>query len=174
LCKSSFALIDTGQPVSPDGRTSQRSAGLNPLLQNFWMIIHPPILFVGYAAITFPFVLALASLLKKEYDAWTQAALSWTVFAALTLGAGIIIGGFWAYETLGWGGYWGWDPVENSSLIPWLTTLALLHSLIIQKRSGALRRTNYLLAILSICWSMPLFLPAVLADFRFIPSAPGY
>jgi cytochrome c-type biogenesis protein CcmF len=143
-------------------------AGLNPLLQNFWMIIHPPILFVGYAAITFPFALALASLLKKEYDSWIPSAMSWTVFSALTLGAGIIIGGFWAYETLGWGGYWGWDPVENSSLIPWLTILALLHSLIIQKRSGALRRTNYLLAILSyllVVYATFLTRSGVLADF---------
>jgi cytochrome c-type biogenesis protein CcmF len=156
---SPFRLMD-GHPA--DG------AGLNPLLQNFWMIIHPPILFTGYAAVTFPFVLALASLLKKEYDSWIQTAMPWIIFSALSLGAGIIIGGFWAYETLGWGGYWGWDPVENSSLIPWLAILALLHGMIIQKRSGALRRINYLLAILAyllVVYATFLTRSGVLADF---------
>ena len=160
LVQASPFRLHEGQPA--DG------AGLNPLLQNFWMVIHPPILFVGYAAITFPFALALSSLLKKEYDSWIAAAMPWTVFSSLTLGAGIIIGGFWAYETLGWGGYWGWDPVENSSLIPWLTILALLHGMIVQKRNGSLRRVNYLFAILSfllVVYATFLTRSGVLADF---------
>jgi cytochrome c-type biogenesis protein CcmF len=143
-------------------------SGLNPLLQNFWMVIHPPILFVGYAALTFPFVLALSALFNRQFDEWIKQALPWTIFSSLTLGAGIIIGAFWAYETLGWGGYWGWDPVENSSLIPWLTTLALLHGLIVQNRNGALRKSNFILAMLSfnlVIYATFLTRSGVLADF---------
>ena len=149
-------------PAPPDG------AGLNPLLQNFWMIIHPPILFVGYAAISFPLVLSLAALVQEKYDGWMNRALPWTIISSITLGAGIIIGAFWAYETLGWGGYWGWDPVENSSLIPWLMILALMHGLIIQKRNSALAKTNFLFAILSfvlVLYATFLTRSGVLADF---------
>jgi len=148
--------------VPPEG------AGLNPLLQNFWMIIHPPILFVGYAAIAFPLVLGLASLVQKDYTAWIDKALPWTILSSLTLGAGIIIGAFWAYETLGWGGYWGWDPVENSSLIPWLTILALMHGFLVQKRNGTLVKSNYLLAMISyvlVLYATFLTRSGVLADF---------
>ena len=149
-------------PAPPDG------AGLNPLLQNFWMVIHPPILFVGYAAISFPLVLSLAALVQEKYDGWIYRALPWTIISSITLGAGIIIGAFWAYETLGWGGYWGWDPVENSSLIPWLMILALMHGLIIQKRNSALAKTNFLFAILSyvlVLYATFLTRSGVLADF---------
>ena len=148
--------------VPPEG------AGLNPLLQNFWMIIHPPILFVGYAAIAFPLVLGLASLVQKDHTAWIDKALPWTILSSLTLGAGIIIGAFWAYETLGWGGYWGWDPVENSSLIPWLTILALMHGFLVQKRNGTLVKSNYLLAMISyvlVLYATFLTRSGVLADF---------
>ena len=143
-------------------------AGLNPLLQNPWMVIHPPVLFVGYAAIAFPFALAVAALIRREYDQFVSHALPWVLFASLTLGAGIIIGGYWAYKVLGWGGYWGWDPVENSSLIPWLTILALGHGLIVQKIKGALPKTNFLLAILSfalVIYATFLTRSGVLADF---------
>ena len=160
LIKASPFTVMAGVPA--DG------AGLNPLLQNFWMIIHPPILFIGYAAITFPFILGLAALWRKDYDGWISKALPWTAFSSLTLGAGIIIGAVWAYETLGWGGYWGWDPVENSSLIPWLTMLALLHSLIVQKRTGSLRKTNYFLATISyvlVLYATFLTRSGVLQDF---------
>ncbi len=142
--------------------------GLNPLLQNFWMIIHPPILFVGYAAIAFPAVLALAAMWEKEFDGWIRQAFPWAVFSSLMLGAGIIIGGFWSYETLGWGGYWAWDPVENSSLIPWLTILALTHGILLQKRNGVLRRTNLVFAVLSfvlVLYATFLTRSGVLADF---------
>ena len=154
--------FQTMSGIPPDG------AGLNPLLQNFWMIIHPPILFVGYAAIVFPYILSLAALWRKDYDKWVNQALPWAAFSSLTLGAGIIIGAFWAYETLGWGGYWGWDPVENSSLIPWLTMLALLHGLIVQRRTGALRKTNFFLAIISyvlVIYATFLTRSGVLEDF---------
>jgi cytochrome c-type biogenesis protein CcmF len=154
--------FETGFPVPQDG------AGLNPLLQNFWMVIHPPILFIGYAAIAFPLVLSFASLKLEEYNNWIKIAFPWVLISSITLGAGIIIGAFWAYETLGWGGYWGWDPVENSSLIPWLTILALFHGLIIQKRSSALAKTNFFYAIISyvlVLYATFLTRSGVLADF---------
>ena len=161
-------LLIQANPFELLPKVMKAGLGLNPLLQNFWMVIHPPILFLGYATITIPFILALASLAQKEYESWIKQAFPWTVFSTITLGAGIIIGAFWAYETLGWGGYWGWDPVENSSLIPWLTILALLHGLIIQKRNGTLRKTNYIFAILSfilVLYATFLTRSGVLADF---------
>ncbi len=154
--------FETYPQVPADG------AGLNPLLQNPWMVVHPPVLFIGYAAATFVFALAFAGLLRREYKQWVSKALPWALFVSLTLGAGIIIGGYWAYEVLGWGGYWGWDPVENSSLVPWLTTLALLHGLIVQKRTGALPKTNFFLAIVSlvlVLYATFLTRSGVLADF---------
>ncbi|MBM4169180.1 MAG: hypothetical protein FJ215_08505 [Ignavibacteria bacterium] len=129
--------------VPADGR------GLNPLLQNFWMIIHPPVLFVGFAAMGVPFALAVGALWKKAYREWISHALPWVLFGALSLGAGLMFGGYWAYGVLGWGGWWGWDPVENSSLIPWIVGVALLHTMIVQKKTGKLARMNFALAILA-------------------------
>jgi cytochrome c-type biogenesis protein CcmF len=137
LASSPFSLLSV---VPADG------AGMNPLLQNPWMAIHPPILFVGYAGLVIPFAYAIAALWKRDYSGWTDVAWPWTLFSWLFLGAGIAIGAFWAYETLGWGGYWGWDPVENSSLVPWLTATALAHGLITQKSRGTLVRWNLFLA----------------------------
>ncbi len=157
--KSPFALTAV---VPEDG------SGLNPLLQNPWMVIHPPILFIGYAAMTFPFAVAIAALVRREYGSWIRFALPWSLVTSIMLGAGIVIGGFWAYETLGWGGYWGWDPVENSSFIPWLTILALTHGLIIQRMTGALQRTNFFLALVSfllVVYATFLTRSGVLADF---------
>lgn len=159
LVKSPF---ETTAVVPPDGQ------GLNPLLQDPWMAVHPPILFVGYAAAIFPFALAMAGLARRDFTAWKALGFRWTLFASLTLGAGIIIGGFWAYEVLGWGGYWGWDPVENSSLVPWLTMLALVHGLVVEKGKGALRRTNLFLAIITfllVLYATFLTRSGVLADF---------
>ncbi|MFA5804549.1 MAG: cytochrome c biogenesis protein CcsA [Melioribacteraceae bacterium] len=127
--------------------------GLNPLLQNFWMQIHPPVLFLGFALATTQFSFAIAALLKNEYRIWIKFNLAWTIVTALFLGLGIMIGGYWAYGVLGWGGYWAWDPVENSSLIPWIFSVALLHTLIVQKQSqtehklGSLARTNLILSV---------------------------
>jgi len=162
LIKASPFEVHDGGVVPVDG------SGLNPLLQNFWMVIHPPILFIGYAAATFPFAIALTALVKNRFADWVQQAFPWVLGVSITLGAGIIIGAFWSYETLGWGGYWGWDPVENSSLIPWLTTLALFHGLIIERRSGALIKSNYFLAIISfilVVYATFLTRSGVLADF---------
>ncbi len=159
LVKSPFEVTAT---VPADGQ------GMNPLLQDPWMAIHPPILFVGYAAAIFPFALAMSGMATRNYDAWKKFGFRWTLFSALTLGAGIIIGAFWAYEVLGWGGYWGWDPVENSSLVPWLVLLALVHGMVVEKGKGALRRTNIFLAIvifLLVLYATFLTRSGVLADF---------
>lgn len=129
--------------------------GLNPLLQNFWMQIHPPILFVGFAMSAVPFSFALAALLKNEYKDWVKQALPWVLAGTMVLGVAIMLGGYWAYGVLGWGGYWGWDPVENSSLVPWLIGVASVHTLLIQrktqeKESGSrFVKTNLILAILT-------------------------
>lgn len=134
----------TGLPTTPaDGK------GLNPLLHNFWMIIHPPILFVGYALTTVPFAFAISALWRRDYDTWVARALPWVLGAWAFLGFALLLGGYWAYETLGWGGYWGWDPVENSSLVPWILLSALLHGMVLQRSQGALRRSNLLLALLA-------------------------
>lgn len=154
---------DTGLVLSPpDGR------GLNPLLHNFWMIIHPPILFWGFALALVPFAFALAGLLRHDYDTWVTHALPWTLGAWAFLGLALLLGGYWAYETLGWGGYWGWDPVENSSLVPWLLLTALLHGMLVQRSHGSLRRTNIVLAIwsfLMVFYSTFLTRSGVLANF---------
>ncbi len=122
--------------------------GLNPLLQNYWMVIHPQVLFSGFAAMGVPYAYAIAALLKRDYDYWFKPATPWIVFGTFVLGMGIMMGGFWAYETLGWGGYWAWDPVENSSLVPWLIGVAAIHTILSQRKSGAFVRTNLVLGML--------------------------
>jgi cytochrome c-type biogenesis protein CcmF len=115
--------------------------GLNPLLQNVWMVMHPPVVFVAYAAYTVPFALAIGGLAVGRLDKnWLEVVRRWAIFAWLFLGAGILMGAYWAYLELGWGGYWGWDPVENSSLIPWLIGTALLHALLMQERRNIFKR----------------------------------
>jgi len=110
--------------------------GLNPLLQNYWMTIHPPTLFLGFAATLVPFAYAIAGLWKKQYVEWTKPALPWTFFAVMILGTGILMGGAWAYEALSFGGFWAWDPVENSSLVPWLTLVGAAHVMVVHKNRG--------------------------------------
>jgi cytochrome c-type biogenesis protein CcmF len=123
---------------------------LNPLLQNFWMIIHPPIIFAAYALWTIPVAYALAALMTGRLDAtWLRGTRRWTLAAWASLGIGILVGAWWAYLELGWGGYWGWDPVENSSLIPWLVGTAFVHSAIIQERRDMFRAWNVLLAVVT-------------------------
>jgi cytochrome c-type biogenesis protein CcmF len=154
-----FAL--TMGPVPKEGD------GLNPLLQNPWMVIHPPTLFVGFSSLIIPFSYAIAAMWKNKYDDWIRPAMPWVLFSAATLGIGIMMGGYWAYKVLGWGGYWGWDPVENSSLVPWLLIVALLHTMIVQKKNGALKKTNLLLAVLAfsmVLYSSFLTRSGVLAD----------
>lgn len=115
-------------------------AGLNPLLQDPWMVIHPPVLFLGYAALAVPFAYAMDGMLTGRHQEWPRPATPWALFALATLGGGMFIGGFWAYKVLGWGGYWAWDPVENSSLVPWLVAGALVHLLFLAMiRPGAVK-----------------------------------
>lgn len=129
--------------------------GLNPQLLNFWMQIHPPILFTGFSMATVPFAFAIAALMKNDYKSWVSQAFPWMLAGMGILGLGIMLGGYWAYEMLGWGGYWAWDPVENSSLIPWLVGVAGIHTLLVQKRSqvkggiGKYVKTNLMLCVLT-------------------------
>jgi cytochrome c-type biogenesis protein CcmF len=156
---SPFALLPIAQP---DG------LGLNPLLRDPWMVIHPPVVFVGYSMTAVPFAIAMAALIINDYSGWLKRAFPWVAITSLALAAGNILGGFWAYKTLGWGGFWGWDPVENSSFIPWIVSLALLHGMIIERRSGALRKTNLLLVsfvFLLVVYGTFLTRSGVLADF---------
>lgn len=123
--------------------------GLNPLLENIWMTIHPPILFIGYALALVPFSYAIASLWKKDYHSWIKKAIPWTVLSLTLLGAGILLGGAWAYVSLTFGGFWSWDPVENSSLVPWLTLAAGLHFMIIARKQNYSLLTAYIFITLS-------------------------
>jgi cytochrome c-type biogenesis protein CcmF len=142
--------------------------GLNPLLQNPWMVIHPPVMFIGYASLAIPFAFALAALWMRRYDEWTKASMPWVLLSLGSLGLAIMLGGYWAYETLGWGGYWGWDPVENASLVPWLATAALTHGMLLQRGRKRFRRMNLVLAIfayLLVVYATFLTRSGVLGDF---------
>ena len=137
-----FKLI----PPAPDG------AGLNPQLLNPYMLIHPPTLYIGYVGFTIPFAFAIAALIsKKTGEEWIITTRRWTLFSWFFLGIGIILGSYWAYIELGWGGYWAWDPVENASLMPWLTGTAFLHSIMLQEKRRMLKVWNMLLIILTFC-----------------------
>ncbi len=145
-------LVATGIPIKQfiiDGK------GLNPQLTNFWMQVHPPILFTGFSMATVPFTFAIAALMKNDYRDWVRQSFPWVLAGAGILGLGIMLGGYWAYEMLGWGGYWAWDPVENSSLIPWLVGVASIHTLLVQRKSqtksggiGKFAKTNLILCIM--------------------------
>ncbi|TGK42341.1 heme lyase CcmF/NrfE family subunit [Leptospira andrefontaineae] len=132
------------QPAAVAGR------GLNPLLQHWAMIIHPPILYIGYVSFAIPFAIASSALITGQLsENWFRFVRRWSIFSWFFLGTGILLGSKWAYEELGWGGYWAWDPVENASLMPWLLSTAFLHSMIIQERRGMLKFWNMLLIILA-------------------------
>ena len=123
--------------------------GLNPLLQNYWMVIHPPTLFLGFASMIIPFAYGVAALWEKRYSEWVKPAMPWALFAVMILGTGIIMGSFWAYEALNFGGFWAWDPVENASIIPWLTLIAGVHVMIAYKNSGHSYFTALFLIVIS-------------------------
>jgi len=128
----------------PDGE------GLNPLLRHPGMIIHPPILYLGFVGFTIPYAFGMAALVRGTVDTgWISTTRRWTLAAWLFLSLGLILGGWWAYDVLGWGGYWAWDPVENAALMPWLTGTAFLHSVMIQEKRGMLRRWNMVLITLT-------------------------
>jgi cytochrome c-type biogenesis protein CcmF len=133
----------------PDG------VGLNPQLKNYWMMIHPPVLYLGYVGFTIPFAFAIAALATgRTGELWFRTTRRWTVFAWFMLGTGILLGSYWAYIELGWGGYWAWDPVENASLMPWLAGTAFLHSVMMQEKKGMLKVWNMLLVILAFTLSI--------------------
>ncbi len=143
-------LIGTANPFATYPSRPGEGIGMLPLLENPGMVIHPPVLFLGYAGYTVPFAFALAALLSGELDSqWVKAMRRWSLFAWLALSLGILIGAWWSYVELGWGGYWAWDPVENASLIPWLVGTALLHSTIMQERRGMQKVWNLVLPTLA-------------------------
>jgi cytochrome c-type biogenesis protein CcmF len=130
--------------IPPDGR------GLNPLLQNPYMVIHPPSLYIGFVGMTIPFAFGMAALITGHLDdAWLRAVRRWTMMSWLFLSFGLTLGMIWAYEELGWGGYWGWDPVENAGLLPWFTATAFLHSVMVQERRSMLRVWNVTLVVVT-------------------------
>jgi cytochrome c-type biogenesis protein CcmF len=150
------------------GKTPVDGQGLNPLLQDNWMVIHPPIMFVGYASAAIPFAFAMAALWRRDYDGWAARAFPWALGGFLVLGTAILMGGYWAYKTLGWGGFWGWDPVENASLIPWIFGTVLIHGLHMERAQGRYRRANYVftfLTYISVLYGTFLTRSGVLADF---------
>jgi cytochrome c-type biogenesis protein CcmF len=140
--KSPFATFLTAAPVE--------GQGLNPLLQNYWMVIHPPSLYTGFVAATIPFAFAIGALASGRLDdLWLGSVRVWMLICFGFLSLGLILGGRWAYEELGWGGYWAWDPVENAALMPWFTATAFLHSAIIQEQRGTMKRWNMVLVIVT-------------------------
>ena len=134
-------------PFVLNGKYESTAKGLNPLLMNYWMTIHPPTLFLGFASTLIPFAFAIGALWNKKYNDWQTIALPWTYFGILILGVGILMGGAWAYEALSFGGFWAWDPVENSSLVPWLVIVAAGHTMIINKNKGGSLFTTHFLSI---------------------------
>ncbi len=142
-------------------------SGLNPLLQNYWMTIHPPTLFLGFASTIVPFAYAIAGLWTRDHKDWLKPALSWALFCGAILGTGILMGGAWAYQALSFGGYWAWDPVENTSLVPWITMLAGIHANLVARNTGYSIRSAYafyLMSFILILYSTYLTRSGILGD----------
>ncbi len=141
--------LDVNQALKPDYLASIKDGNdLNPLLQNYWMVIHPPVLFLGFASMIIPFAYAISGLWTRKFGEWTKPALPWSLFAAATLGVGIMMGAMWAYESLTFGGYWAWDPVENASLVPWMVMVSGIHTLLIYRHTGNALRSSFLFLII--------------------------
>lgn len=152
LGSSPFLLLTEAMPDAPIFTADptfvpKDGNGLNPLLQNYWMVIHPPTLFLGFAFTLVPFAYCIAGLWRNEPLNWIRPAQPWTLLGAAILGIGIMMGGYWAYETLNFGGYWNWDPVENAVYVPWLVMVASLHTMLIAKRSSTGLKTAIILTI---------------------------
>jgi cytochrome c-type biogenesis protein CcmF len=148
---SPFILLRDAMPdpifkVQPDFIPADGN-GLNPLLQNYWMVIHPPTLFLGFASTLVPFSFCIAGLWLKRYKEWVRPALPWALFSGAILGLGILMGGYWAYETLNFGGYWNWDPVENAVYVPWLILIASIHTMITYKNSETALKASIILVV---------------------------
>ena len=149
-------MLFAANPFERLGFTPLDGRGMNPQLQNPGMVFHPPMLYLGYISITIPFAFAIAALLSKKLDAeWLVAVRKWTLVSWLFLSIGLLIGMWWAYVELGWGGYWAWDPVENAALLPWLVMTAFLHSVMIQEKRGMLKKWN--LALILGAWLLSIF-----------------
>ncbi|MHB1922629.1 MAG: cytochrome c biogenesis protein CcsA, partial [Chitinophagaceae bacterium] len=151
-----FALLRNemaGAPIFSDPHYLQKyiqdGNGLNPLLQNYWMVIHPPILFLGFTSTIIPFSYAIAGLWTKNYKDWIKPALPWALFSGMVLGTGVMMGAAWAYESLTFGGYWAWDPVENASMVPWLCMIAGIHTLLAFKHTGHSLKSTFFFLITS-------------------------
>lgn len=143
-------VVFISDPFARSATIPADGQGLNPLLQNVGMLFHPPAVYIGYVAFTVPFAFALAALITGQLgDEWIRLTRGWTLAAWAALGLGNLLGAQWAYVELGWGGYWGWDPVENSSLMPWLTGTAFLHSVMMQRRRGMLKVWNLVLIVVT-------------------------
>src|SRR5438034_5037000 len=150
------SLCDWSSDVCSSDVTPLDGNGLNPQLQNPGMVFHPPMLYLGYISITIPYAFAMAALLSRRLDTdWLVAIRKWTLVSWLFLSIGLLLGMWWAYVELGWGGYWAWDPVENAALLPWLTMTAFLHSVMIQEKRGMLKKWNLALVIGS--WLLSIF-----------------
>jgi len=148
-------LLTFIEPVFATSAMRPDGVGLNPQLMNYWMMIHPPSLYLGYVGFTVPFAFAMAALwTRRTGDIWFRTTRRWTLFSWFFLGIGILLGSYWAYIELGWGGYWAWDPVENASLMPWLVGTAFLHSVMVQEKKGMLKIWNILLIILTFSLSI--------------------
>ena len=162
-------LVLAKSPFAPSEVLAADGFGLNPLLQDFWMAIHPPIIFLGYSLLAVPFSMSLGALLTEPSSrAWLEPARKQTLIAWAFLGAGIFVGGYWAYKVLGWGGYWGWDPVENSSLVPWLLAAVLLHLLNLSKTKPATLGITHAAAIFTyalVIYGTFLTRSGILGDF---------
>ncbi len=142
------ALIPSNSIVPPADMLASSARGLNPLLRHFGMAIHPPMLYLGFIGYIIPFAFAMSALASGELSSnWIKASRRWSLVAWLFLSLGLILGGRWAYDVLGWGGYWGWDPVENAAFLPWLVGTAFLHSVMIQEKRGMLKVWNMFLMI---------------------------
>ena len=143
-----YALIPAGAIMPPAQLLAETSKGLNPLLRHLGMIIHPPMLYLGFVGFVIPFAFAMSALASGDLSTnWIKATRRWSLIAWIFLSLGLILGGRWAYDVLGWGGYWGWDPVENAAFIPWLVGTAFIHSVMIQEKRGMLKVWNMFLVI---------------------------
>lgn len=144
----SSALIPPGAVAPSEEALREGAEGLNPLLRHFGMVIHPPMLYLGFVGFTIPFAFAMAALAAGDLSSgWVKATRRWSLIAWIFLSMGLILGGRWAYDVLGWGGYWGWDPVENAAFLPWLMGTAFIHSVMIQEKRGMLKLWNMILVI---------------------------
>jgi len=164
--------FENGAPMFQDPHYMQSAVmqdgrGLNPLLQNYWMVIHPPVLFLGFASTIVPFAYAASALWTKSYKDWIKPALPWALFSAAVLGTGVMMGAAWAYESLTFGGFWAWDPVENASMVPWLVMICGIHTAVAFKHTGHSLRITFaffLLSFLLILYSTFLTRSGILGD----------